>query len=242
MTNGIETINKTPLGCTIKRGFKNYGKGFKRLIPVSIVFAVVWAFFYKKMFATIASLSPQTIDHTSYFGWLFALIILGVFFKSLLLLIASDVDQPFRFGHKFKMALIKLFFILIASLVCFLCNALASLLFVIPGIFLAILLIFFDCAILLDNKGVFASIGFSAKLVWGNWWRTVAVMLIPLLINLVISIALTFVIIFSLGHAAQNESSCVWFMPVFISMAFILPLFSTFKISIYEDLKKGHDL
>ena len=50
--------------------------------------------------------------------------------------------------------------------------------FLIPGIFLMILFIYNGLGILIDGKSIFASFAYSAKLVWGNWWRTLIVFLI----------------------------------------------------------------
>lgn len=51
-------------------------------------------------------------------------------------------------------------------------------LMVIPGIFLVVRLIFYKCAVLLDEGGIVSSLGKSWKATEGNWWRIAALMLI----------------------------------------------------------------
>ena len=53
-----------------------------------------------------------------------------------------------------------------------------GLLFVIPSIFLGILLIFYIPLILFENANLMNVFVKSAKLVWGNWWRTFGISLL----------------------------------------------------------------
>ena len=57
----------------------------------------------------------------------------------------------------------------------------AGLLILIPGILFAVSLRFFTPLILFDNATVLESLLHSHKLVWGNWWHTAMVLLIPLM-------------------------------------------------------------
>ena len=55
-------------------------------------------------------------------------------------------------------------------------------LLVIPGLILMITLLFFQVLIVVDDEGIIASLKQSHKLVWGNYWRTTAVILVPFFI------------------------------------------------------------
>lgn len=61
--------------------------------------------------------------------------------------------------------------------------------FVVPGIFLSVLLSFYLPLILLDNATVIDAIKRSYHLVWGWWWRTFFVMVVPYFTILVFIIA-----------------------------------------------------
>ncbi len=63
-----------------------------------------------------------------------------------------------------------------------------GLLILIPGILFAVSLRFFTPLILFDNATVLESLQHSHKLVWGNWWHTAMVLLIPL--TMIFSVAL----------------------------------------------------
>jgi len=64
----------------------------------------------------------------------------------------------------------------------------AGLLILIPGILFAVSLRFFTPLILFDNATVLESLQHSHKLVWGNWWHTAMVLVIPLM--MILSVAL----------------------------------------------------
>ena len=64
----------------------------------------------------------------------------------------------------------------------------AGLLILVPGILFAVSLRFFTPLILFDNATVLESLQHSHKLVWGNWWHTAMVLLIPL--TMIFSVAL----------------------------------------------------
>ena len=53
----------------------------------------------------------------------------------------------------------------------------------IPGYILMITLLFFQVLIVVNDEGVIASLKLSHKLVWGNYWRTMAVILVPIFIS-----------------------------------------------------------
>jgi hypothetical protein len=58
------------------------------------------------------------------------------------------------------------------------------------SLFALILCTFTTPSILFDNRGCFAAIKHSIKLVWKNWWRTFAAFFLPILLICVISILL----------------------------------------------------
>jgi hypothetical protein len=58
------------------------------------------------------------------------------------------------------------------------------------AVFIGILCTFIAPSIIFDDKGCFAAIKRSLQLVWGNWWRTFIIFLLPVLIIAIISILL----------------------------------------------------
>jgi hypothetical protein len=72
-------------------------------------------------------------------------------------------------------------------------------LLVIPGLIVMLTLIFFQVLIVVDDEGILASLKKSHNLVWGNYWRTAAVILIPVFIIY----ALIFVVAFIAGFVGM---------------------------------------
>ncbi len=61
-------------------------------------------------------------------------------------------------------------------------NTLGTIAFILPGIFVFILLSMAQPLVLLEDKGIIESLKGSCKLIWGKWWNTFAIMF-PLLIG-----------------------------------------------------------
>ncbi len=67
---------------------------------------------------------------------------------------------------------------LVASILVGLIGGLGTIALIIPGIFLGIKLIYYDCAILIEDAGIIGSLKRSWQVVRGNWWRTFGLHLI----------------------------------------------------------------
>ena len=58
-------------------------------------------------------------------------------------------------------------------------------LLIIPGLILMLTLMFYKVLIVVDNEGIISSLKTSHRLVWGNYWRTAAVITVPVIIMIV---------------------------------------------------------
>ncbi|NNJ95745.1 MAG: hypothetical protein HKP12_01135 [Gammaproteobacteria bacterium] len=76
----------------------------------------------------------------------------------------------------------KLFPVFFAAILYSLAVSIGFVLLVIPGLIIMITLLFFQVLIVVDDEGIIASLKHSHNLVWGNYWRTTAVILIPVFI------------------------------------------------------------
>ncbi len=76
----------------------------------------------------------------------------------------------------------KMFPVFFAAILYSLAVSIGFVLLLIPGLILMITLLFFQVLIVVDDEGIVASLKHSHKLVWGNYWRTTAVILIPVFI------------------------------------------------------------
>jgi hypothetical protein len=64
-----------------------------------------------------------------------------------------------------------------------------TMLLIIPGIILAVSLMFCFMLLITDNHSLLQSLISSHRLIWGQWWMTLTVMSFPLLLNLLIALA-----------------------------------------------------
>jgi hypothetical protein len=76
----------------------------------------------------------------------------------------------------------KLFPVFFAAILYSLAASIGFVLLVIPGLIIMVTLLFFQVLIVVDDEGMISSLKRSHNLVWGNYWRTTAVILIPVFI------------------------------------------------------------
>lgn len=67
---------------------------------------------------------------------------------------------------------------------------LGMILLLIPGIFLSISLLLYANRIMLDRAGIWSSLRDSHRMVWGNWWRTMVVFAVVMIVYMVLSLAI----------------------------------------------------
>jgi len=112
-----------------------------------------------------------------------------------------------------------------------------------PGIFLVILLVFYLPFMVIENKKVFESFKFSAKIVWGNWWRTFLIFLISAVVSILVFIVLELVFNIPLTAIFKFDASRLNYMAQIIMVLFlviILPWNIAVMLSQFHDLKLRH--
>ncbi len=146
----------------------------------------------------------------------------------------------------------KLHLLIIAGLLYGIAVVIGTFLLVIPGLILAVSLLFFGCLILFEDQGIFESLMNSHRMVWGNWWRTNIVFFIPAFI-LSIVLSVFFFVLFSdviTSTVVTNPD----YLPNMLSMlikifvgtgllsAVIAPYFSVLGYLQYKDLKLRNNM
>ncbi len=135
-----------------------------------------------------------------------------------------------------------------AAILYFLAMAAGLILLVIPGIILSLSLSFGFFAIVLDGESALAALKRSHRLVWGNWWRTLAVVSVPVVIVMILYLGLGIVFGATLVMSDGKPSSDVLITANLIEAAIggiTAPLIYSIMIAQYHDLKlrkEGHDL
>jgi hypothetical protein len=117
--------------------------------------------------------------------------LLTLFFTAMIVRLAYDATRKnLSLAKATEVVLGKFPILFLASLLFLFLTTLGFLALFIPGIFIAMKLSFFDCAILIDEDGVISSLKRSWEITKGNWWKVFALFLI---FTLIIGIPLGFI-------------------------------------------------
>ena len=120
-------------------------------------------------------------------------------------------------------------------------------LFVIPGIILAVSMAFYSLCILFEGDGVFQSLTHSHQLVWGNWWRTMVIYSVVMIIYMVLYMAIGLPLVFldELIFATETGQGVFSMLGDLIASVVTFPLMVSVFIVVFHDLKlrkEGQDL
>jgi hypothetical protein len=178
------------IGKVLDGGFTMYRAVFKAILPLSIAVAVfaqlpgLWPFL----------VNPADLMHLSTASGLMLLAGFVVWFALYMALYAGwlkSLDALARggsalnVGAAFSAGLPKVLPMLGATILFTIALMIGLCLLVIPGVILMVSLMFFWYLIVLEDQGAIASLRNSHKLVWGNWWRTAAILTVAAVIYLV---------------------------------------------------------
>jgi hypothetical protein len=143
---------------------------------------------------------------------------------------------------------LRRFPVLLLSLVCFaVAFGVGLLLLVIPGIILLVSLLFYTPAIVIDRKGVVESLSYSHSLVWGNWWRTSALLTVGFIVIYVlfVIVALGLQVMAEFLALDRTTRTLVEFSSGGFVTLVTAPFANDLMLEIYRDLKlrkEGGDL
>ena len=138
-------------------------------------------------------------------------------------------DPNYSLQRSIRFVLSKYLIIFSCVLVVYIATVTGLFLFIIPGIFIGILFIFSLLFVLFEDSGWLSAIKRSCKLVWGNWWRTFAVIIAPALLLVVIQNVISLII----------GIHYIWINILVISlvMSALKPYFDAVLLVQFNDLK-----
>jgi hypothetical protein len=117
-----------------------------------------------------------------------------------------------------------------------------------PAAYIGVLLSGSWVAVLVGNKGILGSLRYSAHLIRGNWWRTVAIYLVAwAMLGVLFVSAWVFAEVFATFTAGGDLAIATAISTVVVTAlsAIYVPLFTATALSLYGDLearKEGADL
>lgn len=164
---------------------------------------------------------------------------------------AIGVGEELSNGAALQLALGCVITLVVMTFLFALAVGIGMVLVVIPGLILMVSLILATNLIVLEGKGPIAALRGSHRLVWGNWWRTTAILTVGLIVVLIIYFALAMIagIVVPLMGIGSNDPFLFGLVTAFIVGAVInllaTPYYVALLIAIYWDLKlrkEGGDL
>jgi hypothetical protein len=175
------------IGKVLDGGFSLYRAVFKAILPLSIAVAVLaqlpglWPFVVNPMNLNLATGVMLLVGFVVWFalymalyaGWLTSLDAL------------ARGGGALTVGAAFSAGMPKVLRMIGASILFAIALLIGLCLLVIPGLILMISLMFFWYLIVLEDQGAIASLRNSHALVWGNWWRTTAIVTVVVVIYMV---------------------------------------------------------
>jgi hypothetical protein len=150
---------------------------------------------------------------------------------------------PVSMAAELAAALYKFPQLLLLTILNVLICAVATLLLVIPGLYLLIALWLAAPLLILEGKGPIAAMLSSAELVRGNWWRTLAMFLVMIAIYLVFIVLgiIVVALIVELERGADVAVVTATSTVFAISLgAFIGPFFAAVMLAVLGDLQVRH--
>ncbi|MFH1334605.1 MAG: hypothetical protein ABIH77_04860 [Pseudomonadota bacterium] len=237
-----------PILNVIKDSLKLYKLAFLALLP--------FTFFY-----TIFFIAPNVVLHTYIVFWKHNVMMQPKHYTHLLILLqfifgacvmvffAGLIDQCIHTANNairtqwqsFVIGIRKFLFVFIATWFCLIFIMIGLVLFIIPGIYLSIALMFFPVFIVIENNGPWNAIKKSYELIRHHWWRTFVVMLPPFILQAAAAkiMELLFghpILLPTIGHSIHDISTMGHIL-LGISLLITIPWTVTTLICQYHDLK-----
>jgi hypothetical protein len=239
------------IGRVLDSGFKLFVKAFSGVLPLSLAAAAVLAV---PNIANVVMGGPEQVESpvpssTFLVLFLMALPIYMVLIAAVVYRLGAvaemheaSIAQALARGVRCVLTLIGV------AILYFLAMAGGLILLIIPGIILSLSLSFGFFAIVLDGESALGALKRSHRLVWGNWWRTLAVVSVPVVIVMILFLGVVIVFGATVVMSDGRPSSDVLITARLIEAAIggiTAPLIYSIMIAQYHDLKlrkEGHDL
>jgi hypothetical protein len=251
------------IGGVLDTAFQLYKSSFARVWAIALLTALMslaptlyWLLFGLKGFdvSTLASNPFAMYTHSpSLVGMSLLSVLLTLWGMGALVLKQRAIgsDEQMSTGEAFQAALSRVPALIVAMILYLFAFVAGSFLLVVPGLILGLSLIMFMALVLFDRKGPIDALIGSHKLVWGNWWRTCAVVTLAFILMVVIFMAVGIVaaVITPFAGMASGDFLVVTMVVQSVLSAaanvFMTPFTSAVMIALYWDLKlrkEGGDL
>jgi hypothetical protein len=161
---------------------------------------------------------------------------------------AIGSDEDMSIGVALGNTISRVPFLLLTTILFFIAFLIGCILLIVPGLILLVSLMLSFNLVLFEGKGPVAALIDSHKLVWGNWWRTAAILTVGFIIVIVIYMLAIFLIGATVPFASDDAMlfGLISGLVVGVLMnVLVTPFYVALVIAIYWDLKlrkEGGDL
>ncbi|HKY72634.1 MAG TPA: hypothetical protein VJL88_12005 [Nitrospira sp.] len=238
------------VGQTLDNGFKLFFEGFGRCFLPSLFASLVLVLPYVIAGPLFTAGQPSTGNWATLVSVMIPVWLAYLWLHAAILFrlgrVAQSADSTLTeaLTHGFKCLLP-----ILASVILYMIAVMVGTVFlIIPGIFLSLSLYLFMPAIVLDGCGPVQALKRSHNLVWGNWWRTLTVLTVPLFVVLIMYMGIGFVsgLLLAFGNDVVPSELQIMIQLFQAPMnAILMPLLYAIAIVQYHDLKfrrEGGDL
>lgn len=233
------TLRKKPRNKSylIEKGLMLYKQSLKISLPYSFTAVLFILLPQLLILSSPPLLQGATLITLTITLWLVSLILLS---SLIFRLYCFCYHMPIDFFRVLRQAVSKLIpLLLLAVLYCLIVFS-GTMLLIVPGLILSLSLMFSFILLLSENQNVLQTLITSHRLVWGNWWHSCAIMGIPLLFNVVVSL-LAFIMIVKIDTYSSLSFSSIHLLNFFTSLvihALLLPFTFSIALILLHDLKR----
>lgn len=250
-------VSPQPIGKVLDTGFRLFACSFKRIFVLVLIAALAISI-PNFLFNNMAAADPEALARN--FGvrmgltFLVAYLVFIAFYNAVFYRMnALAHNNDSGAGAAAKVGVRKILPVLIAGILFLLAVTVGSILLIIPGLILMVSLLLYIPLIVCDDEGPVSSLTASHKLVWGNWWRTLAVFMVPFFVYLIAYIAVGLIVGVAVGVSAAGAgdgqmpdsfNTAINLATIVISL-FAYPFFAAIMLAQLNDLKlrkRGGDL
>ncbi len=195
----MSVVPRSPgsVGQVLDAGFKLFRASFVQLLVMAVIGAVLLVVpsLYIQLVPEAAAQAFSGTGGGNFllvFGTLYVLSMLIYMLMFMAMIHRCDRiahGQPAPLGGSVMTALRKLPATIAAIILFFIAVAIGTVLLVVPGLILMLSLFFYAFFIMLEDEGPIRSLRSSHRLVWGNWWRTAAIVTVVFVIYMVLILA-----------------------------------------------------
>lgn len=245
------------IGKVLDTGFRLFARSFTRVFPLVLVAALAVSipnFLFQNMAATSPAALAQNFGAKMIVTFVIVYLVFIAFYNAMFYRMnAFAHNRDDSTGDAVKVGFRKALPVLFAGILFVLVVIVGSILLIIPGLILMVSLFLYMPLMVCDDEGPISGLSASHNLVWGNWWRTLAVFMVPFFIAMIAYMGIGMVAGVVAGVSAVGASNeqmlgsvrvMVSIVTVVISL-FIYPFFAAFMLVQLNDLKlrkRGEDL